>query len=114
MAPQLPAEANKGVSNMNSTKQKIKEIVKNYILLYPEEMKDFRKGMSITRENLLNKHGEAKNIDIIERKIYEIPETLFVIFRKKLNEEDNKWLRTKQGAYWFARTFADFRVPEKI
>ncbi len=53
------------------------------------------------------------------RGLYEISETLHGMLSSRLNEEDMTWLKAgglnkKQGGRWFAKTFPQFALPDKI
>lgn len=99
---------------MKDAKQKIIELVNSYKAFYPLEFLEFSKAQKVKLGMKLNKWGEVKGVDILERKVYEIPETLFSIFQIRLNSEETAFLYSKQGALWFAKQFPEFRYTEKI
>lgn len=86
--------------------------------LYPDEFQQFKKGVRIKREQQRTKFGET-NLDYAERIIHEVPATLFAMLKVRLSEEDMAWLwseddKSKEGVRWFAKTFKDFQVTEKV
>lgn len=97
------------------TKLKISSIVKMYTDVFVAEFNDFKFGMRKKRESLQDsKFAQIKNSDFIERALYEMPETLFELLTNRLDLEEINELKTKDGGRWFAKTFKDFRISEKI
>lgn len=99
---------------MDELKNKIDGIVNDYMVLFPQEYKDFKYGMSLQLKNLNNDFAEVKNTDALERKIYEIPETLFKMICNATSKEEDKIIRTKKFALYFARKYPQFRASIKI
>lgn len=106
------------MSSMRSTKELIRKIVRQYIKLFPEEFETFKQGMeavrAVTRNDFATLQGTSYS-----RALYEMPETLATMLLTGLNEEEMVWLKAggmngKEGGLWFARTFKDFCIPEKI
>jgi len=99
---------------LNDAKRKITDLVKSYKAFYKTEFDDFSKALKVKVELKKNKWGEVKGMDILERKVYEIPETLFSIFQVRLNSEETAFLYSKKGALWFAKEFPEFRYTDKV
>ena len=107
---------------MQLAKKHIKQIVENYIKVFPQEYEDFKYGMKAVRESLKDEEfGEAyPDTSSGYRALYELPETLHTMFIKGLDDEEMLWLKTgvpsnrNQGGQWFAKTFKEFRIPEKV
>jgi len=97
----------------NQAKQKIRTIVANYIVLDPQEFASFCKEQKEWRKKEANAFASSTS-DVVERKIFEIPDTLYSMLKIRLSDEDMDWFRTKEGARWFAKSFKDFRSSEKI
>lgn len=100
------------------TKQNIKKVVEDYIRIFPDEYATAIKGTEMLRSMT---QDEFASIDgwYYGRALYEVPETLHNMLVKMLPEEDLKWLKEggvdrKQGGRWFARTFPEFAIAQKI
>lgn len=97
------------------TKDKIKSIVKMYIEVFSDEFELFKMSLRDKKNNLRDKQfATVKDMDSIQRALYEIPETLHNLLFNRLEEEELNELRTKEGGLWFAKTFKDFRISEKV
>lgn len=101
-----------------SSKKAIKTVVEEYIKLFPEEFDTFKTGMTglrhMTRDDLASLYGSDYS-----RALYEMPETLSTMLITRLPEEAMVWLKAggrdgKAGGLWFARTFKDFAIPNKV
>lgn len=88
-------------------------LVKEYERLFPDEYTMFAIGTRAKRRQGAQT-GSLKGMDFIERVVCEWPETLDAIFKQKLTKEDEEWLYTKEGTRWFARTFPEYAVIEKV
>lgn len=106
---------------MTSAKKHITQIVQKYIKDFPQEFEDFKEGMKMVRATLKDEYGTALGVDSSSqtRALYELPETLHNLFIMELEEEEMVWLKMggadrKQGGQWFARTFKDFCIPNRI
>ena len=104
---------------MKDLKQKIVGLVETYARLHPNEIKLMKSYMEEVRHDLQDKKfatakGEGGAEMVIERKLYEIPETLFTIFLENLSVDEQTDFKSKEMARWFAKEFPLFRVPEKI
>lgn len=98
-----------------ATQLKITHIVNEYTRLMPEEYALFRKAHKLKIENLINPEAKVgKGDGALERLLWEIPESLFNMFRQALDVSELAWWGTKEGSYWFGRTFPQFRVTNKI
>lgn len=91
----------------------IRTFVREYTLTFPQEWEQFNKAMKEKRANSNDDFGVVQGADIIERKMHEIPETLYTIFKMKLNEEDWGFFQSKEGTRWFAKQFPEFRTSER-
>lgn len=105
---------------MNSPKEHITQIVRNYIRLYPEDYQTVKKGVAMQRNLLLDSEfGTAKGTGSEMRALFEIPADLSEMLIMGLEPEEMEWFKAggkdrKEGARWFAKTFPDFTLPEKI
>ena len=86
----------------------------DYIMLFPEEYNRFCTATKNKREAQRTKFAEMKGGDYIVRALYDIPENLDKAFKLLLSDKAQEYMRTKQGARWFARKFVTFRLAEKI
>ena len=90
-------------------------MVKQYIRLFPQEYKDFRFGVKEKQRDLNTKFAEVKGPEeIVERLLYEVPETLWNLINMKTTADEHKWLSSKEGAHWFAREFEHFRISSEV
>ena len=88
--------------------KKIIELVNNYKKVFPEEYKTV---IGIVAEKR-SKFAEIQG-DFMERGLSEYPETLFNLFSTLPNEEQ-EFLKSKKGILWFAKTFKEFSLSEKL
>jgi len=95
-------------------KTKIGMIIKDYVKLQPEEYELFRKEMKQQRENNATKFAEVKEADTIDRKLFEMPETLHAMIKVRLSDDEYNWWRTKEGAHWFINSYQDFRSTQSV
>jgi hypothetical protein len=107
---------------MQSAKKHIREIVEDYTKLFPEEFEEFKQGMPAIRASLQDEEfGQMlPGTSSGSRALYELPETLHTMFVMKLEEDEMLWLKTgdpvnrNAGGQWFAKTFREFTIPNKI
>jgi len=102
---------------MDETKQRIKKVVGDYITLFPEEY-------ALSQEEIKSRRGlvedDFASTEMFDgRVLYEIPETLSKMLGSQLFEQDLVWLKSgglnkKQGARWFANTFRQFTLADKL
>jgi len=104
---------------VEKAKTKITEIIKQYIRLFPSEYEAFKRSVAPKKEN---DFAEIKGSDIIERQLYELPETLHYALRKGLEIEEWAWLqndtlygyaRNRGGVRWFIRAFPEFKITKE-
>lgn len=100
---------------MDSYKFKIRQIVNEYIKLFPQEWSDFKTMMKDNRDKNKNDFGAVNmpGVDYIERKLFEIPETMHTIINVRLSDEEKSWWDTKEAGRWFAKTFREFSGANK-
>lgn len=80
--------------------------------MYSAEFKQFKTMMNQKRNSLKGNFAELPGADYIERALLEYPETLYELFRMRLEVEDWKYLDSKEGLYWFGRTFPVFALSK--
>lgn len=98
---------NKGTKNL------ITDIVKDYSTFFPDEFAMFKKHMAESVKDSINDYAEIKHVDTLERKLFEMPETLFSMMKKRLPQDDWDWFRSLDGSRWFAKKFKQFRSSQK-
>lgn len=102
------------------TKAKIKGIVKSYKNMFPEEYQAVVSYLENIRDNNDDDFGTMQGSVAIERRLFEIPETLDSMFVKYLSEEElQEWRpsegeKQKKNARWFAKTFPEFQGGKKL
>lgn len=102
-------------------KYNIKAIVVLYRAEYPEEYQRLKQAIEFSRQALYDpkyatvdaQELKAHNLHI-QRGLYEISITLDAMLVKGLSIEELTWWKTKEGGYWFAETFREFALPERI
>lgn len=105
---------------MQSAKNRITQIVQDYIRLNPSEWKAFKKGMVAVRASIKDDEFATLEGTKYTRALYEMPETLQMMFIKQLPEDEMIWLKAgvdsnhNQGGQWFAKAFPDFRIPKEV
>lgn len=104
---------------MDSTKERIKKVVREYIRAFPVEYENFLKSHRVRQYNKQNKFAEIKGGDQLVRHLVEIPESLYMALRMKLEDEQFNWLysvggfeNSHAGMSWFMKTFPQFKVSE--
>lgn len=95
-------------------KANITMLVREYINMFGSEFAAFKMSVSEKRSAQSNKFAETQGMDFVVRALYEVPETLRVIFDQSLEPSDLVWLQSKEGGRWFAKNFPDFALSEKI
>lgn len=99
---------------MTIIQTKIHGIVLDYKSLFASEYEAFKQMQSFKQFNLKDKFAEVKGADMIERKLTELPETLWTMFTKTLNDEEMDYIKSVKGQKWLMRSFPVFSSPEKI
>lgn len=100
---------------MTEAKTKITEYETAYRNVFPQEYADFLKGQKVKLDLLgENKFAEMKGSDIINRRLGEMPETLYAMFQTRLTPEEFTWFRSQEGGRWFFKTFPQYRETKTI
>lgn len=92
-------------------KEKIKQIVDEYIEVFNKEYTTFCNSMINKRDLQANEYASGVAGGQFA---YEIPETLDHMFHDMLIEEERREFRTKEMTLWFGRTFSQFSPAIKI
>jgi hypothetical protein len=97
------------------TKQKIKNTVKGYKLLFSDEFNQFTQSMDYIRRIQANEFSSLKQDNgMVQRALFEIPENLYSSIIKTLDDNQLKYFKSKECARWFAKTFPEFALAQKI
>ena len=99
---------------MNNAQENIEKVVDDYKILFSQEYTAFVKQQQMMREHLLNDFAAVKGDSAIERKLFDVPETLYSMFVSNLNSEELAYFKTKRGGRWFSKKFREFRAPIKL
>lgn len=101
---------------MKEAQIKIEALVTDYQNIFPDEFSEFRKAIKTKQDMASDKFAAVQNTNnqIIERVLFEIPETLYGIFLVRLEEQEMKYLDSKEGSRWFAKKFPQYRVAQKF
>lgn len=103
---------------MKPIQDKVEKITLKYIELYPEEYKDACIYIEGERQKQSNKFGSTGGDKIIDRKVHEMPVTLYEMICNSLTASELS--KTKNGeegkkfARWFATRFPEFRASDLI
>lgn len=93
-------------------KNKIEKITLGYIDAFRDEYRLVVAYIEGEREKNKNKFGSISGEKVLQRKIYEIPETLNKLFIKELTPEELVLMKDgadgKDFAHWFAKRFPEF------
>lgn len=100
------------------TKKRISNLVMGYKTLFPEEYAFVVNQIEAKRRTQGDEFAQMKlENPMLERALYEVPEKLFIAFMNELETEEHNYIKgqkSKEGARWFARTFKEFALAEKI
>ena len=95
-------------------KDKIKNIVASYKDIFKDEYASFLTQMEQVKDTQATDFAEVGSGGILERKLLEYPESLHDMIKLGLTDEQFNEFKTKEGSRWFADTFKEFKVPEKL
>lgn len=97
---------------MKPLKQKIEILTLKYIELFPDEYHAVCDYLSAEREKNINKFASIAGDKTLQRKIFEIPETLSNMFNASLTIDELVQFKDgpsgKKMAHWFAKRFPEF------
>lgn len=105
---------------MQQAKDHITQIVEEYIRLFPEDYATVVDGIKMTRNTYADDYASAKaNGSPDMRALFEIPVDLSEMLIMQLSEEEMEWFKAggadrKAGGRWFAKSFPEFSLPNKI
>lgn len=104
---------------MQSTKDRIKAVVKEYTRVFPLEYEQFLNSHRIKQDTKMNEFAEFKKHGQLVRQLFDVPETLYLALKMKLTEEQFDWLYgfnefegKREGLTWFIRTFPQFKITK--
>lgn len=97
---------------MKTLKQKVETITLKYIDVFPDEYRAVCDYLSAEREKNINKFASVAGDKTLQRKIFEIPETLSNMFNNELTIDELVQFKDgpsgKKMAHWFAKRFPEF------
>jgi hypothetical protein len=99
---------------MTEVQHKISGVVEHYISLFPAEWNDFQWSMKQKKSDLKNDLAEIKHNDVVQRKLSEVPELLWSLLMKMLNDEEMEYYRSIKGQQWLIRKYPAFCSPERV
>lgn len=91
---------------MNHTKDNIRKIVEDYSKNNAQEFEMLKDIVVMKRAAYAE--GFEKGTDM--RPLYELTETLHSLLVEKLEEDEMRWFKTKQGAHWFIKEYKIFAL----
>lgn len=97
------------------TKNRIKNLVGGYKALFPEEYETVVNFIAQNRKLQENEFASMrKDMTMLERALFELPETLSTMLIKELKPLELEYFKSKDGGRWFAKTFPQFALAQKI
>ena len=102
---------------METTKQKIDEIIKDYkdSEIFKPEWEAFKRSRRLKKNLQVDDYSTFQGKEgAIERGLTEIPATLHTIMKRHLNEEQYKWYESLKGKKWLAKKYKEFAMSEKV
>lgn len=100
--------------NIQTTQNKIKNIVFGYKELFPQEYKIAVAAVEMQRRIQKDEYASTGGDGNLQRAILEYPEKLSMMLIQKLDVDELTYFKSKEGARWFAKTFPMFSLAEKI
>ena len=104
---------------MDSTKEKAKKVVREYMRLFPLEYEQFLLSNRKKQENKINDFAEMKGHDQLVRHLFDIPESLYLAFKMKLHSDEFDWLfgtgvyeGNYSGVNWFMKMYPQFKITK--
>ncbi len=97
-----------------SSQDKIRKTINEYKRIFAWEYNAFFKQQAELRENVHDDYAKVKGSQIEMRLLSEIPDTLYTIFQKTLDETTWNYFRSKKGQRWLVTEFPVFKVAKKI
>lgn len=98
---------------MENTKNKIRSIVEAYKRDNAGEYKLFCKANETFKRTIRDDFATSGG-QITGRMILETPEKLYLALLNELDTDELTFYKSSAGARWFAKTFKEFAVPDKI
>lgn len=98
----------------NSTKLKIKSIVEEYKLLFPADYMGTCEVVKHQRANMRDEYAAVLGTHILHRALYSISELLSGMIGQRLNEGEITEMSEKPSQRWFAKTYKEFCLADKI
>lgn len=106
---------------MNTAKTRVRELVQEYVRLFPAEFEAFKLATAAKIDNLgaFNDFAEMKGSDQIVRHLFDLPETLHYAIHRGLSDTEYDWLysrgefeKNREGLQWFITTFPMFKITK--
>lgn len=102
-----------------ATKDRVKKVVREYMRMFPIEYEQFLNSHRQKQDNKINEFAELKGHDQLVRHLFDVPESLYLAFKMKLESDQFDWLfgtgvyeRTYTGVNWFMKTFPQFKITK--
>lgn len=97
------------------TQNRIRNIVGGYKELFPQEYEATVNFIADNRRLQENEFASLKKEqNMLERALFELPETLDTMLIKELSTDELTWFKSKTGGRWFAKSFPQFALAVKI
>lgn len=97
------------------TQLKISQLVAEYKRVFPDEYEDFLKYAQYVRDTQATKYAELNMPEsLVQRKLGEVPETLFTALQMKLYPNEMEYFKSKEGSRWFYKKHKEFRISKEV
>lgn len=98
----------------NSTKLKIKSVVDEYKVMFPEDYKGTCEVVLHQRKNLKNEYASVIGSHVLQRALFSISEVLQGLIESRLDVGELTEFKEKESSRWFAKTYKEFSLATKI
>lgn len=100
---------------MQTAKTKVETAIREYARLFPDELKAFTTSVAEKVDKKDTKFAEVHGSDMLERHLFDMPETLYYAINRMLTKEEFDWLFNRtgddpSGLKWFLSTYPSFSI----
>ena len=102
------------MKDVQHTKSRIQNLVKGYKELFPNEYTMVVEAVEMQRRLQKDEFASVQHEGVIGRALIEWPEKLHSMIYDTLDSEELEYFISKECIRWFAKTFPEFALAEKI
>lgn len=96
------------------SKMRVNLAVKDYINMFPDEYKETLMIIQQQKDTLENEMAEIKSTHMVKRGLSTIPEKLFQMIQKKLDQREMAEFKSLENQRWFLKENPQFKLTEHI